>query len=393
MAVCIIPARGGSKGIPRKNIRTLLGKPLLAYSIEQALQTQSISRVIVSTDSHEIADVAKKYGAEVTWRPAEISGDTASSESALLHALDHLHDELAYDPDLVVFLQATSPLRRPDDIQRAIDLLEREEADSLLSVGPLHGFVWRKSRGKDDLRAYSYDYKNRMRRQDAPIDLVENGSIYVFKPWVLRTHHNRLGGKIVAYEMSHLTSFQIDDPEDLVLMEQLLTLRVTPDLFPDFSKIKLLVLDFDGVFTDNRVLVRQDGKEAVVCHRGDGWGLERLKKSGLEVQVLSTEKNPVVTARCEKLGLPCIQACQDKVSALQQLAAERGLSEEQIAFMGNDLNDLEGLVWVGMPLAVADAVPAVRKVARYVTTRKGGDGAVRELCDLILEHQKISLDA
>ena len=122
--LAIIPARGGSKGIPRKNVRPLLGRPLLAHSIEHARQAPSVTRVVVSTDDAEIAAVARRFGAEVVDRPAEISGDAASSESALLHVLDHLRDAEGYEPDLVVFLQATSPLRRPGDVQGAIETLD-----------------------------------------------------------------------------------------------------------------------------------------------------------------------------------------------------------------------------------------------------------------------------
>ncbi len=219
--LAIIPARGGSKGIPRKNITPLLGKPLLAYTVAQALETPAITRTVVSTDDAEIGAVAEQYGAEVVWRPAEISGDTASSESALRHALDHLRDIAGYDPDLVVFLQATSPQRQARDIQNAINVLIEEKADSLLSVCPLHGFVWRNT--DQGFEAFNYDHRHRPRRQDAPEDVVENGSIYVFKPWVLRQHDNRLGGKIAVYRMRPIDYFQIDEPNDLQIMEALLT--------------------------------------------------------------------------------------------------------------------------------------------------------------------------
>ncbi|HAM70151.1 MAG TPA: acylneuraminate cytidylyltransferase, partial [Verrucomicrobiales bacterium] len=132
MSLAIIPARGGSKGIPGKNIRPVAGKPLVAWSIEHARQAPSISRVVVSTDDDAIAEVSRAHGAEVIRRPAAISGDTASSESALVHALEHLKETEAYDPELVVFLQATSPMRRAGEVQAAIDTLRREGADSLL---------------------------------------------------------------------------------------------------------------------------------------------------------------------------------------------------------------------------------------------------------------------
>ncbi len=178
--IAIIPARGGSKGIPLKNIVPIHGKPLMAYSIEQAQATRSINRVVVTTDASEIAAVSQEYGAEVVWRPDELSGDKASSESALLHVLDFLQATEGYEPNLVVFLQATSPMRQPGDIENAIDTLRRENADSLLSVAPFHGFLWRRT--AEGVRSFSYDYQHRQMRQDAPQDFVENGSIYIFKP-------------------------------------------------------------------------------------------------------------------------------------------------------------------------------------------------------------------
>jgi len=230
--LALIPARGGSKGIPRKNIKILAGKPLLAHSVEQARQTPSINRIAVSTDDIQISEVARQFGAEVIQRPPEISGDTASSESALRHALEYLRLTEGYVPEAVVFLQPTSPLRQSQDIQRAIETFHREAADSLFSACPVHGFIWRNT--IDKLNSLSYDYRNRPRRQDAPEDLIENGSIYIFKPWILENHNNRLGGKIAVYRMRALDSFQVDEPSDLEMMEQLLKLgslsAITPFL-------------------------------------------------------------------------------------------------------------------------------------------------------------------
>ncbi|KAB2835513.1 MAG: acylneuraminate cytidylyltransferase, partial [Candidatus Brocadia sp.] len=317
--VAIIPARGGSKSIPNKNITRLLGKPLVAYSIEQALTTPDISRVVVSTDSPLIATVAEQYGAEIVWRPTEISGDKASSELALLHTLEYLCDTQQCNPDLIVFLQPTSPMRQPYDIQRAIDMLRHENADSLFSVAPFHGFLWRKT--SKGVQSFSYDYLNRQMRQDAPEDFVENGSIYIFKPEILRKYNNRLGGKIALYPMRSLDSFQIDEPEDLDLIETLMKRELGEDAgIPPLGDVKLLVLDFDGVMTDNRVIVDETGREAVIANRADGLGIERLKRMGIEVIVLSKETNPVVAARCRKLSVPYVQGENDKVSTLIRIA-------------------------------------------------------------------------
>lgn len=150
------------------------------------------------------------------------------------------------------------------------------------------------------------------------------------------------------------------------------------------APIKLLVLDFDGVMTDNRVLVDEHGGEAVWCHRGDGWGLARLRDIGFPVIVLSTEKNPVVAARCRKLRIECLQGSDDKRASLEEEAATRGLGAAEIAYLGNDVNDRGCLEWAGVPIVVADAVAEVVPLARLVTTTRGGHGAVREVADWIL---------
>ncbi|MEG4838603.1 acylneuraminate cytidylyltransferase family protein [Microcoleus sp. B9-D4] len=222
--VSIVPCRGGSKGIPRKNVLSLAGKPLIFYSIEQSKQSSHADRTIISTDDQEIATVAKSYGAEVIVRPAEISGDTASSELALIHALDYLKDTENYEPDLVVFLQCTSPLRKDDDIDKAIIQFQQEQADSLLSVSPGHSFLWEQIDGV--ARSINYDYRNRPRRQEMNPQFRENGSIYIFKPWVLREYNNRLGGKISLYVMAE-PCVDIDSMLDFEIAEFLLTKQHT----------------------------------------------------------------------------------------------------------------------------------------------------------------------
>jgi N-acylneuraminate cytidylyltransferase len=202
---------------------------------------------------------------------------------------------------------------------------------------------------------------------------------------VLREFGNRLGGKIAAYLMDPLDSLQVDEPADLPLFERLLAARGPGPTRPASSSgIGLLVLDFDGVMTDNRVLVDCDGNEAVWCDRGDGWGVARLKDAGMELVVLTTEVIPVAAARCRKLGIECVGACTDKLATLRELAWGRGLEPDRIAYLGNDVNDLDCLRWVGLPIAVADAVPEVLAVARWVTARPGGHGAVREVADHLL---------
>lgn len=146
--------------------------------------------------------------------------------------------------------------------------------------------------------------------------------------------------------------------------------------------VRLIAFDFDGVFTDNKVYVFQDGSEAVCCFRGDGIGLDKLKRLGIESVVLSTEVNPIVGVRSRKLGIRCVQGCTDKRAVLRGIAEELGLSLDQVAYVGNDLNDSTCLSSVGLPMVVQDAHPDVAALALYRTQVAGGQGAVREICDL-----------
>ena len=157
--------------------------------------------------------------------------------------------------------------------------------------------------------------------------------------------------------------------------------RVSPAITRIIRDIRLVVFDFDGVFTDNTVTIDEKGRESVRCSRFDGIGLARLQSLGIDAFVLSTETNPVVSARCRKLKLPCIQGCADKLPALQKEARRRKLPPAQIAYVGNDINDAACLDAVGLPIVVADAHPDVIRPARWKTRTPGGRGAVREICD------------
>ncbi len=219
--LAIIPARSGSKGIPGKNIKRLCGKPLIVWSIEQALASRHIGRVVVSTDGEAIAEVAREAGADVPGlRPAELASDEAATEPTLLHVLELLKAHEGYEPRGVVLLQPTSPLRHEGAIDGAIDRFLEKGADSLLSVVPSHAFSWR-----GDPPEANYDYKNRPRRQDIkPEDrwYRENGSIYVTERRQLIEGGNRLCGKIVLYPMAEEAGFEIDTETDWLIMEQLM---------------------------------------------------------------------------------------------------------------------------------------------------------------------------
>lgn len=380
--IAIIPARGGSKRIPRKNLLPLAGLPLIAHTIRHAQASDHVESIYVSTDDPEIAAVARSFGAEVIDRPPELSGDAATSESALLHVLDERNRRGLDDPELVVFLQATSPVHAPGDIDAAIDQLLAEGADSIFSGYPNHRLFWEVRDGRP--QTLNWDVSQRQRSQDMEGQWLETGAIFVFRPEVLRSTGNRFGGKIAIYPMGFWSTFELDDEDDARLLEWVLT-TVYPREGPRWpERLELVVFDFDGVMTDNAALVDEHGRESVRVSRADGWGIARLRDAGMPMLVLSTEENAVVAARCAKLGLECVQGVRDKASALADLLAERAIDAARVAFVGNDVNDLGCLELVGFPVAVADAHPDLLARAVLVLPRDGGDGAVRAFCDLAL---------
>ena len=379
----VIPARGGSKGIVGKNVAPLAGIPLLGYAPRAALEATRVQRVAGSTDDERIAAEARAHGAEVIRRPAAISGDTASSESALLHALDHLRDTEGYEPDLLVFVQCTSPLTAAVDIDGTIETLLDENADSALSVTPFHYFIWRQD-GDGSGVGVNHDRSVRELRQEREPQYLETGGVYVMRVAGFRSAKHRFFGRTVLHVTPPERRLEIDEPVDLRIAEVLIRDQQEQErrqLLP--QPVTALIMDFDGVFTDNMVTVDQDGREAVVCSRGDGLGVSLLRRLGLPMLVLSKETNPVVRARCQKLRIECLQGEDHKLATLQRWLEARNLDRAGAVYLGNDLNDLECMGWVGCPVAVADAVPEARSAARILLSRSGGRDAVRELTDMI----------
>ena len=372
--VAIIPARGGSKGVPGKNLRPVGGIPLVARAVGSALATRRIDAVYVSTDDSDIAAVARQAGAEVIIRPADLSVDTASSESALLHALDALETA----PQVVVFIQATSPFIDPADLDSAIARVDVGESDVVFAARPTHAFLWRQ--GKGGATGINHDHSFRQRRQDVEPQFQETGAFYVMRAAGFREAGFRFFGRIDLAVVPELSSIEIDTIDDLAVAT-----AIAGNLPTDAAiDVDGLVTDFDGVHTDDRVHVGPDGTEFVTASRSDGMGIALLRRVGLPLLIISAETNPVVSARARKLKVDVRQGVEDKVTVLRSWADARDLDLQRVAFLGNDVNDLGCLRAVGWPIAVADAHPDVIAVARVVLSARGGHGAVRELANRIL---------
>ncbi|WP_030165530.1 N-acylneuraminate cytidylyltransferase [Streptomyces sp. NRRL S-813] len=385
--LAVIPARGGSKGVPAKNLAPVGGVPLVARAVRECLAARLVTDVVVSTDDRAIAAAAREAGAEVVLRPAAIAGDTATSEAAVLHAMD-VHEALhGASVDIVLLVQCTSPFLVREDVDGVAGAVAEQGADTALTVAPFHGFVWRHSDAAGEGGfGVNHDKSFRPRRQDRPQDFLETGAAYAMDAAGFRAHRHRFFGRTELVRADPARVLEIDDPHDLARARALAPLfdGDRPGALPTADDIDAVVLDFDGTQTDDRVLIDSDGREFVSVHRGDGLGIAALRKSGLKMLILSTEQNPVVAARARKLKLPVLHGIDRKDLALKQWCEEQGIAPERVLYVGNDVNDLPCFALVGWPVAVANAHDVVRGAARTVTTVPGGDGAIREIAGWIL---------
>jgi YrbI family 3-deoxy-D-manno-octulosonate 8-phosphate phosphatase len=400
--LALIPARGGSKGIPRKNIREFAGYPLIAYSILAALRSKLVTRVIVSTDDREIAETAKEYGAEVPFmRPAELAQDDTLDLPVFEHALGWLKAHENYEPDFVVQLRPTSPIRPRDLIDRSIQMLaDHPQADSVRGVVPA---------GQNPYKMWVINQDGNMKpllavdgikepynapRQALPKTFWQTGHIDVIRPKVIFHKGSMSGDVILPVQIDPKFTVDIDHQRDWARYESLVREGKLDMVYPGEpprtwpEKVSLVVFDFDGVMTDNRVWVNQSGVESVAANRGDGMGVELLLEAGFKAVIISTEPNPVVAVRAKKLGLPYFHDVGNKSKVLQSYLKQEAIPPEETIYVGNDVNDLPCFPLVAWAVAVSDAHDEVRRQADHILTQLGGHGAVREICDILLRRYR-----
>ncbi|MFE9117091.1 cytidylyltransferase domain-containing protein [Streptomyces sp. NPDC007172] len=375
--LAVIPARGGSKGVPGKNLSSVAGVPLVVRAVLACRAARLVTDVVVSTDDPAIAAAARSAGADVVVRPAGISGDTASSEAAVLHTL-----EAHQDARVVLLVQCTSPFLTREDVEGVAAAVLEDGAETAVTVAPFHGFLWR----EDELgggQGMGHDKSFRPRRQDRPQDFLETGAAYAMDAEGFRTHKHRFFGRTALVRTDPARVLEIDEPHDL---ERARALAPVLDRLPTPTRddIDAVVLDFDGTQTDDKVLIDSEGRELVAVHRGDGLGIAALRRAGLKLLILSTEQNPVVAARARKLKIPVLHGIDRKDLALKQWCEDEGVDPQRVLYAGNDVNDLPCFALAGWPVAVGSAHDPVRAAARAVTRTPGGEGAVREIAGWLL---------
>ncbi|MBY8881908.1 cytidylyltransferase domain-containing protein [Actinacidiphila acidipaludis] len=382
--LAVIPARGGSKGVPGKNLAPVGGIPLITRAVRACTGARRVGAVVVSTDDPVIAEVARSAGAEVVLRPAAIAGDTATSEAAVLHAMDAHTAMTGATADVVLLVQCTSPFITTAEVDGVVAAVTEDGADTALTVAPFHGFVWRETGASGGGTGVNHDKATRPRRQDRPRDLLETGAVYGMRADGFRAAGHRFFGRTALVHTDPARVLEIDEPADLERARALAPLLDPQAATPSADDVDAVVLDFDGTQTDDRVLIDADGHESVTVHRGDGLGVAALRRAGMPVLILSTETNPVVAARARKLQVPVLHGIDRKDLALKQWCEENGIAPERVLYAGNDVNDLPCFGLVGWPVAVAGAHDVVRAAARAVTTAHGGHGAIREIAAWLL---------
>jgi YrbI family 3-deoxy-D-manno-octulosonate 8-phosphate phosphatase len=402
--LALVPARGGSKGIPRKNIRNFAGYPLIAWSIAAALQAHTVNRVIVSTDDEEIAKVARQYGAETPFvRPAELAQDRTTDLPVFEHALKWLEEIEGYRPQIVIQLRPTSPIRPKDCIDNAVKILfDHPDADCVRGVVPAgqNPFKMWRFHGYDKpmkplLQMEGITEPYNAPRQILPPVYWQTGHIDAIRTSTITRKQSLTGNMIYPLVIDPRYTVDIDNPADWEKYESVVQSELEMVIPQDKSKrkmpkkIDLIICDFDGVITDNRVWVDQDGTETVAAYRSDSVRLNDLRAAGIDVLILSSEPNRVVEARARKMGVEAIHgvALNDKGRVLREVLEQKNLNVEHVIYVGNDINDLPCFDVAGWAVAVADAYPEVIRAADYVLGKPGGRGALRELCDLILKNR------
>ncbi len=360
---------------------------MIGRSILAARSSKNVTGTYVSSNDPDILDVARAFGGLTIIRPEEISNSTASSESAIIHALREIERETGELPDIAVFLQCTSPFTTSDQIDEVVRRLISEDADSAFSVIEDHGFIWDVARD-GTARGITHDHtRPRQRRQDMTPRYRENGAIYAMRVAPFLKSGSRFCGKSILVP-TEMPPIEIDTFEDWAIAELFASSNNKLQTLPAMS-IRAVVTDFDGVHTDDKVTITQDGSELVRCSRADGMGIEILRERKLHLLILSREQNPIVRARAAKLKMEVQHHVTDKLPALDAWRIDRGLEWSEIVYIGNDINDIDCMQICGLSFSPADAHDSARAAANIVLKQNGGDGALREMADYLVANNLI----
>lgn len=382
--IAFIPVRGGSKSIPLKNIKLFCGKPLVCWNIEALESCPEVDEIIVATDSNEIWNVVSKHNYRKTTlyrRSDENARDTSSTESVML---EYIHNARIIGSDIFMLVQATSPLTESNHFSEALQMYAKGEYDSIVTCVRNFRFFW-----KEDGTSLNYDYMNRPRRQNFKGMLMENGAFYINTVKNILVNGNRLGGKIGIYEMPEYTATEIDEPDDWIILENLMRKHVLAHKTPEHLEhsIKLFLSDIDGTLTDGGMYYSENGDELKKFNTRDGMGIGMLREKGIKVGIITSEDRELNQRRADKLKLDFFYQGKKnggKLAVAKQICEQMGITLQEVAYIGDDINCIELLSAVGMAACPADADARVKAIPGiHVMSKKGGEGCVREFCETI----------
>jgi len=386
--IAFIPVRGGSKSIPLKNIKPLCGKPLVCWNIEALEACAAVDEVIVATDSDDIWKTVESRNYKKTHlyrRSAQNASDTASTESVMLEYIEYA--KLSKE-DVFMLVQATSPLTEAIHFTEALQQYGEGKYDSMLTCVRNYRFFW-----NENGSSMNYDYMNRPRRQNFSGMLMENGAFYINTVKNILSNGNRLGGKIGIYEMPEYTATEIDEPDDWMILEKLMH-KYKSEFVSQNQKpnIKLFITDIDGTLTDGGMYYSENGDELKKFNTRDGMGIQMLREAGIKTAIITSEDRELNRRRANKLKIDFIRQGKvngGKVAVAEEIAKELGITMQEVAYIGDDVNCVELLSRVGLAACPADACEKVKSIPGIIVmTRKGGEGCVREFCETIFEKGK-----
>lgn len=387
MVIAFIPVRGGSKSIPLKNIRPFCGKPLVCWVIEALEACTHVDAIIVATDSEQIEHTvsARKYTkTSIYHRSAENASDTASTESVML---EYIHVADLPSDCIFMLVQATSPLTQTIHFSEALKMYGTNTFDSILTCVRSRRFYWNANGSP-----LNYDYKNRPRRQNFDGTFVENGAFYINTVANIVESNNRLSGKIGIYEMPGYTATEIDEPEDWNILEDCMYRHVLRNRNKGYQDLKLFMTDVDGTLTDAGMYYTENGDELKKFNTRDGMGLQLLQKTGVKVGIVTSENTKMVERRAAKLKVDFLsQGKRDggKLAAVQDICNTMGITLQNVAYIGDDVNCKDLLSAVGYRACPADAQAEIQAIPNiHILSKKGGEGCVREWIDSILQEKK-----
>lgn len=380
--IAFIPVRGGSKSIPFKNIKLFCGKPLVFWNVEALQRAQQVDQIVVATDSKEIMATVASFNfpkVVVYQRSAENASDTASTESVML---EYIHTADLSPDDIFMLVQATSPLTETAHFEEALTVYSERRFDSMLSCVRNYRFFW-----NADGSSKNYDYKNRPRRQNFAGELMENGAFYINTVGNILKHQNRLSGKIGIYEMPEYTATEIDEPDDWTVLESLMQKHILSKR--PKKKIRLFLTDVDGVLTDGGMYYSESGDEMKKFNTRDGMAFQLLRQAGIKTGIITSENTKIVENRARKLKVDYLyQGKRDggKLAAAREICEKEGITLDEVAYIGDDINCLELLSNVGLAACPCDAFDKIKQLPKIEQIKEsGGNGAVRAFVELILD--------